>query len=110
MNTFKEFVLTNGEKVKLTLTFGKLNVLKSYDNALYTKFNKILAGKSEDILDLTTIIYVAYWCYNFSVEKKNDIYKEQDFLELVPFDINSIKQSFNALTQPKKNMGFENRS
>lgn len=110
MNTYKEFKLTNNEVVKLTLTFGKLNVLKGYDNNLYTRFNKILSGKSEDILDLTTIIYVAYWCYNFSIEKKNEMYKEQDFLELVPFDMNEIKRTFNALTQPKKNMGFENRS
>lgn len=110
MNTYKEFTLNNGEVIKLTLTFGKLNILKSYDNILYTKFNKILSGKSEDILDLTTILYVAYWCYNFSIEKKNEIYKEQEFLELVPFNIIEIKRVFNALTQPKKNVGFENHS
>ena len=99
-NTYQEFVLENGETVKLTLTFGKLNVLKSVNNELYTRFNKVLYGKSEDMLDLVSIVYSAYWCANYNVAEK--LYTEQEFIELVPFDMNELKRVFTSLTQPKK--------
>ena len=98
-NTLIDFQLTNEEVVKLTLTFGKLNLLKSVNNALYSKYNSIMYGKSEDILDMVTVVYVAYWCANFG---KDDMYKEDEFIDLVPFDMVEIKRAFTALTQPKK--------
>lgn len=98
-NSYIDFLLSNGKTVKLTLTFGKLNVLKSVDNAKYQQFNKIMAGKSEEILDLVTVIYVAYWCANFG---QDNLLKEKDFIELVPFDMLEIERTFNALTKPKK--------
>ena len=96
----QEFVLNNGETVTLSLSFGRLNLLKKLDLELYDRFNKILYGKSEDILDLVTIIYVGYWCANFG--KADKLYKEDDFIELVEFNTLEIKRTFNALTQPKK--------
>lgn len=98
-NTFIDFLLNDGKTVKLTLTFGKLNVLKSVDNAKYQQFNKIMSGKSDEILDLVTVIYVAYWCANFG---KENMLNEKDFIELVPFDMLEIERTFNALTKPKK--------
>ncbi len=98
-NSFIEFELNNEETVNLTLTFRKLNILKSVNNELYQKFNKIFYGRSEDVMDMITLIYVAYWCANF---EKDDIYKEQDFIELVPFDMVEIERAFNGLTKPKK--------
>lgn len=98
-NTFIEFTLNNEEVVNLTLTFGKLNILKSVNNELYQKFNKIFYGKSEDVMDMVTMIYVGYWCANFG---KDDLHKEQDFIELVPFDLVEIERTFKGLTQPKK--------
>lgn len=98
-NTTLDYVLNNGNTVKLTLTFGKLNVLKSVNNQLYEKFNKIVNGKSDEILDLVTIIYVAYWCANFG---KDGILTESEFIDLVPFDLLDIKKVFTTLTQPKK--------
>lgn len=98
-NTLLDFKLEDGNIVKLTLTFGKLNVLKSVNNALYQKFNKILSGKSEEFLDLVDVIYVAYWCANFGNEK---LISQKDFIELVPFDIPTIKEAFDILTHVKK--------
>lgn len=98
-NTFIDFELLNDEVVTLTLTFGKLNLLKSVNNTLYSKYNNIVYGKSEDMLDMVTIVYVAYWCANFGKDK---LYKEEEFIELVPFDMVEIKRIFNQLTQPKK--------
>lgn len=100
-NTYLEFDLNNGEKVNLTLTFGKLNVLKSLNNELYTRFNSVLYGKSEDMMDLVAIVYVAYWCANYSMSG-DKLYTEQEFIELVPFDMNKLKEVFTSLTQPKK--------
>lgn len=95
-----DFQLTNDEIVKLTLTFGKLNVLRSVKNDLYTRYNEIIYGKSEDIMDMVTIIYVAYWCANYG--KDSFINKEEDFIELVPFDMVEIQRAYNGLMKPKK--------
>ncbi len=99
-NSFISFPLENGEEVKLTLTFQKLNILKSVDNELYTRFNKIFyQGKSDDVLDMVTVIYTAYWCANIG---NNEKYKEAEFVDQVPFDIPLIERTFNALTKTKK--------
>ena len=100
-NTYVDFELNNGETVKLTLTFGRLNVLKSVNNELYARFNNVLYGKSEDMLDTTAMLYVAYWCANYNGTDK--LYTEQEFYDLVPFDMVEIKRVFDTLTQPKKN-------
>lgn len=100
-NTYQKFTLTSGEEVDLTLTFGKLNVLRSRNNELYTRYCQLLFGKSEDILDMVTLIYVAYWCANLTLSK-DKLYSEDEFIELVPFDLPEIKRVFTSLTQPKK--------
>jgi len=100
-NTYQKFILENDETVNLTLTFGKLNVLKSVNNELYQRYNKVLFGKSEDIMDMVTIVYVAYWCANYSLDNKN-LYTETEFIDLVPFNLSEIKRVFQALTTPKK--------
>lgn len=98
-NTLREFELTNGEVVNLTLTFGKLSALKSINPTLYAKYNRIMNGKSEDILDIATVVYVAYWCANYG---KDEMYTESDFMDLVPFDLGEIKRTMAELTRPKK--------
>ena len=98
--TCQEFVLENGETVNLSLSFRRLNILRKLNFELYERFNKINYGKSEDILDLVTIIYVAYWCENHKIGK--EIYSEDDFIELVPFDTTEIQRVYNSLMRPKK--------
>ena len=99
-NTYTEFILENGQKVNLTLSFGRLNVLKSVNKELYDRFNSVLYGKSEDMLDTIAMLYVAYWCANYELGK--EILSEQAFFDLVPFDMMTIKNVFDTLTQPKK--------
>lgn len=99
-NTYLDFTLNNEQTVKLTLTFGKLNILKSVNNDLYNRFNRVLYGKSDDMLDLVAIVYAAYWCANYNMVDK--LYSEQEFIELVPFDMDELKSVFTTLTQPKK--------
>ena len=55
---------------------------------------------SDDILDLVTMVYVAYWCANYSITDK--LYTEEDFYDLVDFDAGELSRVFTALTQPKK--------
>ena len=98
--TGQEYTLSNGEVVTLSLTFGKLNMLKKLNHDLYERVNKIFYGKSEDILDLVTMVYVGYWCANHG--KTENLYKEEDFYDLVDFDALELKRVFTALTQPKK--------
>lgn len=98
--TGQEYILSNGESVYLSLSFGRLNLLKKLNLELYNRFNEILYGKSNDILDLVTIIYVGYWCANFKLT--DNLYKEEDFIELVEFDTLEIQRTFKELTQPKK--------
>lgn len=100
-NTYQEILLENGETVKLTLTFARLNLLKSVNNELYTHFNGIMYGKSEDMFDVATVIYIAYWCANYKVGN-NTLYGKDEFIELVPFDMIELERLFNALTKPKK--------
>ena len=108
-STYQEFQLRREledgtfeyETVNLTLSFSKLNVLRSRNNELYTRYCKVLYGKSEDILDMVTMIYVAYWCANLTLPK-DKLYSEDEFIELVPFDLIEIKRVYNSLVQPKK--------
>lgn len=98
-----EIKLENGLTVKLSITFAKLNVLKSLNNQLYQRFNKVFyLGKSEDIFDLITVLYVAYWCANYSINNQENFLSEKEFTDLVPYDISLILKIFNNLTQPKK--------
>lgn len=99
-HNYQEFTLTNGEVVNLSLSFGKLNILKKLNFGLYERFNRVLYGKSEDILDLVTMVYVAYWCANYN--GTTELYKEEDFFDLVEFNALELKRVFTALTQPKK--------
>lgn len=99
-NTYTKFELNDGSEVDLTLTFGKLNMLKSVNHELYQKFNSVVYGKSEDMMDIVAVVYIAYWCANYKVGQ--EIYSEQEFIDLVPFDMNKLKEVFTSLTQPKK--------
>lgn len=99
-NTYVEMTLENDEIVKLTITFAKLNILKSVNHELYQRYSRlIMQGNSEDILDMATMVYVAYWCANFG---KEGMLKEDEFIELVPFDMVELQRVNNALMRPKK--------
>lgn len=95
-----DFQLENGETVRLRLNFARLKILEKLNFELFERFNKINYGKSENIIDLATIVYVAYWCANY--DGINKIYSEDEFVELVPFDVIEIQRVQNALMKPKK--------
>lgn len=87
-NTYQELELNNGEVVKLTLNFARLLKIKNDREDLYTRLMKILQATQVDlILDCLTVLYVGYLCAN--LDSKN-VLSEEEFTDLVPFDIELI--------------------
>ncbi len=103
INTEIDFELINKQKVKLTLNFKLLLKLKANYPEEYNNFNKYIlndGGKNLDFFEILTVIYVAYLCAN--LESKNK-YTKEEFIKLVPFNINLIKETQNTLLGLKKN-------
>lgn len=99
-NTFQELELNNGEKVKLTLNFYNLLQVKNKDAQLYNRFMKVLQNKEFDIVfDSLTVLYVGYACANINNES---MLSEEEFTQLVPFDLETINVVAGALIQSKK--------
>ena len=46
-------VLENGEKINLTLNFGRLLQLKKENKPIYEKYNKVLANGAKDVIEDT---------------------------------------------------------
>ena len=86
-NTYQELELNKGEVVKLTLNFARLLKIKNDREVLYNRLMRILQASDIDVIsDSLTVIYVAYLCANLDIE----VLSEDDFIELVPFDLEKI--------------------
>ena len=100
-NTYQELELINGEKVKLTLSFGRLLQIKNSKPKLYEDLMRILQYKDFDIVfDSLKVLYVGYLCSQVGVDK--GIYTEEEFMELVPFDLEKINILAGKLVQGGK--------
>ena len=103
INTELEFKLNNNETVKLTLNFALLLKIKNKYPEEYESFNKVvLYGDKKDIdfFELLSVIYVAYLCANLDNKEK---YTKEEFISLVPFDVQLITQTQNRLLGYRKN-------
>ena len=99
-STFQELELTNGKVVKLTLNFARLLKIKTENIQTYEDFMRIIQGKDFDpLLDALKVIYVGYLCANID---NDEILEENEFYELVPFDIEEINIKAGLLIQSKK--------
>ena len=99
-NTYQELELEDGLVVKLTLNFARLLVIKNDQPKLYDRFMKVLQNKSFDIVfDSLTVLYTAYLCANMNEESK---LSEEDFINMVPFDLEVINVTAGKLIQNKK--------
>ena len=104
-NTYQELELNNGEVVKLTLNFARLLKIKNDREVLYNRLMRILQASDIDVIsDSLTVIYVAYLCANLDIE----VLSEDDFIELVPFDLEKINVIAGKLIMGnKKKIGFQ---
>ena len=99
-NTYMDFELENGETVKLTLNFARLLQIKSEQPKIYDRFMKVLQNKDFDIVfDSLTVLYTGYLCANMDEES---MLSEDEFMELVPFDLEVINVIAGKLIQGKK--------
>lgn len=84
-NTYQELELNNGEVVKLTLNFARLLKIKNDNKKLYTRLMEVLQAENIDVLfDSLVVLYVGYLCANLD---KEEVLSEEDFMDLVPFDL-----------------------
>lgn len=99
-NTYQELVLENGETVRLTLNFARLLKIKNEQVKIYDRFMKVLQNKDFDIVfDSLTVLYTGYLCANMGDES---ILSEDEFMELVPFDLEVINVIAGNLIQSSK--------
>ena len=99
-NTYQELELNNGEVVKLTLNFARLLNIKNNREDLYQRLMSILQGKELDmIMDSLTVLYVGYLCANLDSEQ---VLSEEEFMDMVPFDLELINVLAGKLIMSKK--------
>ena len=99
-NTYQELKLTNGETVKLTLNFARLLAVKNKRPKLYEDLMRILQYKDFDIVfDSLKVLYVGYLCARVN---DDEVMTEEEFMELVPFDLEKINILAGKLIQGGK--------
>ena len=99
-NTYQELELMDGTTIKMTLNFARLLNLKNNNAGLYDRFMKVLQNKNFDIVfDSLTVLYTGYLCANITEES---VLSEEEFIELVPFDLELINVAAGKLIQSKK--------
>ena len=100
-STIHEFELADGRKVKMTLRFYSLYLLKSKNKQAYEKYNKIMIKGPQEEIENVTILYTAYLCAN--LENIEECMSEMDFLMNMPDDREYVNNVLSALINPKKN-------
>lgn len=91
----KEMKLINGEVVKMNITFAGLMKIRKEQPEVYKEFIQILQGKEFDpVMDTMNLIYVGYLCAN-----KDANYSKDDFLNMIPFDLEVINTMASELMQ-----------
>lgn len=97
-STIEKLELLDGKTVELTLNFKKLLYLrtKGYEKEVNEAMS-LLHKKGLDVLEIPTFLYAAYLC---ATEKP--AYSQDEFIALVPFDINRVYELFTVLNGQKK--------
>lgn len=94
------FPLANGEKIELKLSFARLYRLRASAPQLYEKYNKVMMDGTHDTFDFLRIMYTAYVCEN--IEKIDECMSFEEFIELVPLNMNSLMNISTKLLTAKK--------
>lgn len=101
MNTFLDFELQDGSKIKLTLNLKRLLVLKTKYRDVYNDTNKVITKGAEDIFDMVKVIYASYLCA-FDSSTGEEPMNYDVFMEAIPQNINDIATVVGDLIAPKK--------
>lgn len=102
--TFEELELQNGEKIKLTLNFARLLMLKNKRRDAYEEYNKqYFEEKNRDAtFSAITIVYTAYLCANIDQLDDDKLMSKQEFMENIPQSFTLINKIATNLTDPKQ--------
>lgn len=93
----QQIELVNGEVVQLTMNFAKILKIKQDNPNLYNELQEILKGNIDPVLSPIKVLYVSYLCANDTIK-----YSEEQFIELVPFDLQMINEISARLIQATK--------
>ena len=99
-NTYQELELVDGQIVKMTLNFARLLKIKNDQPNIYDRFMDVLQKKDFDLIsDSLAVLYAGYLCANIDNES---VMTEDEFVELIPFDLELINVKAGQLIQGKK--------
>lgn len=101
INTYTTVELTDGTKLKTTLTFSRLLKLRASDQhkGVYGRYNRIQMNGVKEEIDFATVLYAAYLCA--SADDLEGCMAEEEFYELLPQDRPYIIERYVGLVNPK---------
>lgn len=92
--------LENGQEVELILNFSTLYKIRGLKKESYEKYNKIIIQGQKDVMDIVTILYMAYLCAN--INNLDACMNEMEFMDNLPYDPGMLSRKCNELIMPKK--------
>lgn len=103
--TSTQLLLEDGSTIGLTLNFGLLYRLKQENKAAYGGFFRAYGGgakgrEADPLFDSIDVLYAAYCCHCLREDAEAMGY--EDFLCLLPQDMEQVMKLASALISPKK--------
>lgn len=112
INASTEIEMSDGTKLKLTISWGLLIKLRALNKQLYSKFSGVvMAGAADDVLKMLDIVYCGYICQY--IEDNNtlaDALTQDEFIAAAPADVEAVTMAAMELISPKKMARFQSRS
>ena len=112
INASTEIEMSDGTKLKLTITWGLLIKLRALNKQLYSQFSHVvMAGAADDVLKMLDIVYCGYICkYIEDNGTLADALTQDEFIAVAPADVEAVTMAAMELISPKKMARFQNRS
>lgn len=112
INASTEIEMSDGTKLKLTISWGLLIKLRALNKQLYSKFSGVvMAGAADDVLKMLDIVYCGYICqYIEDNGTLADVLTQDEFIAVAPADVEAVTMAAMELISPKKMARFQNRS
>lgn len=112
INASTKIEMSDGTKLKLTITWGLLIRLRALNKQLYSQFSHVvMAGAADDVLKMLDIVYCGYLCqYIEDNGTLADALTQDEFIAVVPADVNAVTMAAMALISPKEMARFQNHS
>lgn len=112
INASTEIEMSDGTKLKLTISWGLLIKLRALNKQLYSKFSGVvMAGAADDVLKMLDIVYCGYICqYIDDNGTLADALTQDEFIAVAPADVEAVTMAAMELISPKKMARFQNRS